>query len=658
MESTHLERARSARPPVRRSNSGAGAGVMMVLLALALMVGPFFAPFLDGGAMLVLMAFGTVLMFLGLVIITITRLYVKTSSDEAIVRTGMGGPKVVIDGGTIVIPVVHELTPVSLKTMRLDVERAGQDALITGNNLRADVKAEFYIRVQKNQEDILTAATSLGEKCSNPRELTSLVFEKLVNALRTVAGRMPLADLHTKRDDFAGQVQEIVAKELQANGLTLESVTISRLDQTSTRDLRPDENVFDAQGARTIAEITSRARVERNQLERRAEMEVSEQDVQSAEFLASQSVKQARVEAERDRDSEMARAEAAARAAAFRAEQERRAGLAEVDKEREIALAAVEREKQLEVANAQREQAVKAAEVEREKTVELADRQKQVAIAEQETRVAQAAAQRAAAEAERTEKEQEVRTVEVTATAEREKRRRVIEAQAEAEQEKARQNAQADVEAYAITARATAEQAAAENRAAAQIRAAEAGRQARVLEAEGEQAIQMVPVEVEKEGVEVERARVGVERERLSQQAEFEKVAIEKELALAGITAEKEFRVAFANAMATAYGKANITIWGDPSTMAKMAQAFASGQANGQFLTGLAESLPDGSRTAAENLFAGFGNFLAGFRGESKLTPERLEKFIHEHPDVLERVLGNLKIVGQPGAGADGSTPD
>ena len=131
-------------------------------------------------------------------------------------------------------------------------------ALITKDNLRVDLSAEFYIKVQANADDILQAARSLGARNVQPQAVSELVQEKLVSALRTVAATKDLVELHSKRDEFASSVQAIVTHDLASNGLTLESVTISALDQTDPTQLQ-ERNVFDAQGLRKIAEITQKA---------------------------------------------------------------------------------------------------------------------------------------------------------------------------------------------------------------------------------------------------------------------------------------------------------------------------------------------------------------------------------------------------------------
>src|SRR3954447_5235706 len=241
-----------------------------------------------------------------------TRLYRKASANMAFVKTGMGGADVMMDGGRVILPVVHQVIPVSLETMRLNVERRGPHALITKDNLRVDLSAEFYIKVQPNREDILQAARSLGGRNVQPDAVSELVQEKLVSALRTVAATKDLVELHAKRDEFASAVQAIVTHDLASIGLTLESVTISSLDQTDPTQLQ-ERNVFDAQGLRKIAEITQRARVERNQIEMEAQRLVVEKNVSTskhvldlqrdqAEFEAEQKMKVANVRAARERE--------------------------------------------------------------------------------------------------------------------------------------------------------------------------------------------------------------------------------------------------------------------------------------------------------------------------------------------------------------------
>lgn len=614
-------------PPKR--NSGAGAGLLLLLVALALIIGPaFLGDQVQGVSKAIIMVFGAVLFLIGSSLITFTRLYHKAEANEAYVRTGVGGRKVIMDGGALVVPALHSKTPVNLETMRLEVKRDGQDALITGDNLRADVHAEFYIKVERDEESIIAAATSLGTKSMSPVAITELVGEKLVSALRTVAATLTLNELHTKRDDFASAVREALREDLRHNGLTLETVTVSHLDQTDPGRLKVDTNIFDAQGARRIAEITQAQRVERNKIERASDQHVKEQDVQRDQFVFQQEVARAESEAERNKKIQ------AALAASEVAEQAR---------QREVELAEKHRLQQVGVAEQQRLQAEQQAEIARNQAVDVAERERQITIAQKEKERAAAEATRLEAEAERQRQEQAVQTVAVTAEAERQKSRTVIGKQAEAESKKVEQQTAADVEAYRILKSADAERQSAEAKAEAQLRLARAGVEAKKLAAEGEQAVQMVPVHVAAKQVEIEQQRVDVLRSELAAKSEHQEIAAELEVRIATITANKESAIALAQAFGEALGNSKMTIWGDPMTFLRMSQAFSLGQSNGAFLQGLSESTPPEVKEAVSDGLSGLARVGAGLLSQltgQPVTEAQVEQILrnkvnhHEQPRV------------------------
>jgi flotillin len=563
-----------------------------ILAGIGLILGPVLIPGLPDLSRIILMVFGAILLLVFGTVIVITRLYRKTAADEAFVRTGVGGRKCIIDGGAIVIPVVHEIIPVSLKTFKLEVDRTGPEALITADFLRAAVTAVFYVRVKKEPEDIVQAATSLGITSSDPTAVQQLIFEKLVSALRTVAATQKLYDLNAKRAEFAEAVQKIVEQDLKSNGLTLESVTISSLDQAPLDAMRPQDNVFDAQGARTIAEQVQAQRVAKNIIERDADQRVKEQNVKTSQYVAQQEVIEARAKAEAEAAKNIAVSETQQRAATVAAEQSKLAGIAQVKSQQEIKLAGVEQARAVEVADQDREKAAQVATVAKVKAVELARRDQQIAIAEAEKKRAAAEAQQLVAEQERKAAEQAVITVQVRATAEREKDKAVIAKQAEVEQQRIEQQMHADVAAYAEVKKADAEQIAAQKQANARITLAEATKQAKTLEAEAERAVQMVPVTVSQEQVKVSDSQVTVKIRDLEGQARFEKIARELQVDLARIAADKEAKIAAAKAFGEAMASAKVTLWGDPSTFQRMASAFYQGQATGMFAEGIEQAMP------------------------------------------------------------------
>ena len=177
-------------------------GPFVLLVGLGMigvgMLGPAFN-IVPTAAGWVIAGFGFIVTILGIVM-ALMGLYRRTSADQAFVRTGSGGKKVILDGGALVVPFLHRVIDINLKTMKLGVNPRGANALITKDNLRANVLAQFYIRVQADTEHILNAARSLGENSVNEDAVEMLVSEKLTSALRAIASQMDLFEIHTQRD--------------------------------------------------------------------------------------------------------------------------------------------------------------------------------------------------------------------------------------------------------------------------------------------------------------------------------------------------------------------------------------------------------------------------------------------------------------------------
>jgi uncharacterized membrane protein YqiK len=572
--------------------------VLFFLAGVAFLVGPWFVPQMHGSAPYIVSSFGLVVLVFTSIAAVITKLYRKPSANMAFVRTGMGGALVFQDKGGYVLPVVHQVVNVSLETMRLNVERRGPHALITKDNLRVDLSAEFYIKVHANTDDILQAARSLGARNVQPDAVSELVQEKLVSALRTVAATKELVELHSKRDEFASAVQAIVTHDLSSNGLTLESVTISSLDQTDPSQLQ-EKNVFDAQGLRKIAEITQKARVERNEIERESERQVQEKNVSTAkkvldlqrdqaEFEAEQKMKVANVRAARDREVQE-----------FKLVQDEAISRRDIEKQKNVETAEVERTLAVEQAQVAKQIALIAkireqqtAEIMKKQTVEVAERNKEVAVAEAERERATAQAEVLTAEAARESAKQKVITVQVSSEADREAQKKLISAQQVITENKIREETAADVQAYMAVKKADAEKQAAEAMYSAKLRLAEGDSQAAVKRAEGDRALRMVEVNVEREKVGVEQARVEVERQSLANRSEYDEAALKFELEKLRIDAEKEVRIQAAQAMGNMMSKAQMQIFGDPETMARMSNQFMRAASLGAAADGLMKSLP------------------------------------------------------------------
>ena len=586
---------------------------------------------------------GVVVFLFGLILAVITKLYHKTTANEAFVRTGMGKAKVVLDGGSLVVPIIHKLVPVSLETMRLDVVRRGEEALITGDNLRVDIAAEFYIKVQPEMNDILNAARSLGERSISEGSIRELVMEKLISALRTVAATRTLVELHTKRDEFASAVQQIVTQDLQENGLTLESVTISSLDQTKV-DFLKDDNIFDAQGKRRISEITQAQLVQRNEIERNAERDIRGKDVSTRKEILDLDKDREVAEATQARDVANVQAERKRETQEFAIRQNQEVELANVSKElavqdaqisrdRDLAVAMAKRQEAEQVAQIVRDKAQQEADVAREQAVEVARRQAEVAVAEQETRRAQTQAETRAAEAHREEENQRIETVKVTAEAARRAEQKMITEKQQVDIKRYEDQIEADVKAYTAIKIADGELDASDKRKQAMLILAEGESESNKKRADGQRALEMVPVQIEREKVTVEADRVEVRRKDLENQERFSEAALQFELKKEQIEANKTVQVEMAKAIATMLQSADMHLFGDPTTVATMTQQFLKSVGWGLTVEGLVDSTPADVKDAAMNMLKGTGSALSDLvarftGGKPKVDPALLEQIV------------------------------
>jgi uncharacterized membrane protein YqiK len=186
-------------------------------------------------------------------------LFRRSSKEVAFVRTGLGGQKVVMNGGAFVLPIIHEVIPVNMNTLRLEVKRGRESAVITKDRMRVDVLAEFYVRVQSMPDAIANAAQTLGQRTMQPEALRELLEGKFVDALRSVAAEITMEQMHEKRGDYVRRVKQAVAEDLLKNGLELESVSLTGLDQTNMDYFNPS-NAFDAEGLTRLLRKSSGAR--------------------------------------------------------------------------------------------------------------------------------------------------------------------------------------------------------------------------------------------------------------------------------------------------------------------------------------------------------------------------------------------------------------
>ena len=193
-------------------------------------------------------------------------LYRRSSKEVSFVRTGLRGEKVVISGGAFVLPIIHNITSVGMRTLRIEVKRGGDKAFITQNRMRVEIVAEFYVRVTPSKEAVSIAAGTLGKRTMEPERLRDLVQGRFVDALGIVAAKMSMEEIQEKRGEYIKAVKGIVAESLGSTGLELEAVSLTSVDQAGLEVFDPS-NAFDAEGLTQLTEQIEAGKKKRNDIE-------------------------------------------------------------------------------------------------------------------------------------------------------------------------------------------------------------------------------------------------------------------------------------------------------------------------------------------------------------------------------------------------------
>lgn len=331
-----------------------------------------YIPFLTEGVITIAVIAG--LIFLG-VLILFSRFFRKVTQGQAIVRNGIGGTKVSFNG-MIVIPVAHQAEYMDISVKRIEIERRGTEGLICKDNIRADIKVAFFVRVNKTNDDVLRVAQSIGcQRASNLDMIRTLFDSKFSEALKTVGKRFDFVELYNERSTFKDEILKVIGTDL--NGFALDDCAIDFLEQTQLENLDP-ENILDAEGIKKITELTAIQAKLSNNIQRDKERVIKQQDVQAREAILELERQLAETEAKQMRDVESVKAREMAETMKVQAEERLKAERANITADEEIAIANENKERQVLVAlrNKERTDAVEQERVTRERDLEIIDRER------------------------------------------------------------------------------------------------------------------------------------------------------------------------------------------------------------------------------------------------------------------------------------------
>jgi uncharacterized membrane protein YqiK len=260
----------------------------------------------------------------------------------------MGGERVVISGGAFVLPIIHNITSVGMKTLCIEILRNGNKSFITKNRMRAEMTAEFYVRVAPNIDSVSIAAQTLGNRTLEPDHLKELVSGRFVDALGVVAAKMTLDEIQENRSEYVKAVSKHVEEAIKHTGLELETVSLTSLNQAPVSVFDPS-NTFDAEGLTQITEITQSRKKKRNDIEKDTQVSIRNKNLQS--------IKQ-ELEIERDeefakfqqkREIEQQRAIEHTESIKTRSTKERESELAEIASQQDIEIAKINKKDLIEM---------------------------------------------------------------------------------------------------------------------------------------------------------------------------------------------------------------------------------------------------------------------------------------------------------------------
>ncbi len=308
--------------------------------------------------------------------------YKKVHQGQALVRTGFGGTKVATDKGLYVVPVFHRVEVMDVSVKKIQIERLATEGLICKDNMRADIKVAFFVRVNNEVEYIKKVAQTIGvERASRQETLEDLFEAKFSEALKTVGKKFDFIQLYESRREFRDEIVDIIGTDL--NGYTLEDCAIDYLEQTSVSYLKAD-NILDAEGIKKITDLTAAQNVQSNLIKRDEEKTIRKQDVEAREAILELDKQLAEKEEQQLREIANIKSREGAETLKVAEEERLKSETARIATEEKVKVAEENMQRQIIVAekNKQRTEAVETERVEKDRLLEATERERVVTLAQ------------------------------------------------------------------------------------------------------------------------------------------------------------------------------------------------------------------------------------------------------------------------------------
>lgn len=332
-----------------------------------------------GNSLLITMI-AIIIVVIGLLVWVIS-MYKKIIQGKVIVRTGAGGTKVFYNAG-LVVPVLHKMEIMDISVKKLDVERTGVNGLICKDNIRADIKVTFFIKINKSTSDIINVAQTIGcERASEIDVLRNLFDAKFSEALKTVGKKFDFVELYEARSEFREEIIAIIGTDL--NGYVLDDCAIDDLEQTPLSQLKAD-NILDSEGIKKITELTAAQNIKANLIRRDEEKTIRKQDVEAKEAILALDRQLAEKEEQQKREIANIKAREEAEIVKVSEEERLKAETARINTTEKVMVAEENKDRLIIVAakNKQRTEAVETERVEKDRALEQTERERIVTLAQ------------------------------------------------------------------------------------------------------------------------------------------------------------------------------------------------------------------------------------------------------------------------------------
>lgn len=383
-------------------------------------------------------------------------LYRHSSKDLSFVRTGFGGERVVMGGGALVLPIVHDITEVSMNTLRIEVKRSREQSLITKNRMRIEVMVEFFVRVVPTPEAVAAAARTLGNRTLNPESLRDLVQGRFVDAMGAVAATMTMEEIHENRSAYIKGVKQQVAEALTKNGLELEAASLTSLDQTDMKLFNPS-NAFDAEGLTRLTEEIETRKKKRNDIEQDTAIAIRQKNLESEKRALDIEKESEYARLEQEREVSVRRAQQKAEVSLEKTEREREIEEAQIRAKELVEKTRIKQERAIDTERILREQEIEKLEIQRKRQLDLEEQDRIIAVAEKSRSESEAKAAAEKARALVIEAQEKVVTLKEREIAERRKYIELVEAAKLAERDALKLTVSARAEREAAAEKAMAE---------------------------------------------------------------------------------------------------------------------------------------------------------------------------------------------------------